>query len=266
MRISTNFAGRYFLALVLIISGMSAVFSPGCATTPETAAEIDTGAAQKKYREALQYQSLNMRVEMIASLKEAVRLDPNQPTYRLQLGKAYFLNGEFEPAERELLQTIEINDQYHDAYKLLGRLYMAQGKWSQAITYFNKILQQPGTVRPIHVYNWLALSYYKSGQFDQAEVHWLKALDIQENAGVRLNLALAYRDRERFEQAIASLKKAIALNPKFVQANYEIALLYIKKNKMNEAIKHFEQVTKTAPQSKWAESSREYLGLIRSGN
>ena len=54
---------------------------------------------------------------------------------------------------------------------------------------------------------------------------WKKALDIKDNAAIRLNLALAYRDESKFDLAKASLEKAVKLKPRFSKTNFELAQL-----------------------------------------
>ena len=54
---------------------------------------------------------------------------------------------------------------------------------------------------------------------------WEKALDIKDNAAIRLNLALAYRDESKFDLVKASLEKAVKLKPRFSKTNFELAQL-----------------------------------------
>jgi Tfp pilus assembly protein PilF len=75
---------------------------------------------------------------------------------------------------------------------------------------------------------------------------------------------LAHVDQEKFGLAIESLGKAIALQPKFPQAHYEIALLYLKNKNLKDAKRHFKSVVIMEPNGKRANSSREYLSLINS--
>jgi hypothetical protein len=67
-----------------------------------------------------------------------------------------------------------------------------------------------------------------------------KALDIKENAAIRLNLALAYRDGSKFD----------------------LAQLYIKENKKQTVKEHFKNVILYSPGSEFAKQSKEYLKII----
>ena len=54
---------------------------------------------------------------------------------------------------------------------------------------------------------------------------WEKTLDIKDNAAIRLNLVLAYRDGSKFDLAKASLEKAVKLKPRFSKTNFDLAQL-----------------------------------------
>lgn len=230
----------------------------GCASDKA----YEKSQAQKKIQEGLEYGSINDPKAMIASIREAVELEPENEQYRVHLGMAYFRTGDLANAEKEYQQALEINKDSKDAYRQLGRLYMQSGDWGNAIINLEEDLKRPGTVQPHRVYNWLALSYYSQGSFVQAERQWLKALELKDNAAIRLNLALAYKDQERFDQAMASLEKAVVLNPKFPQAHYEMSQLFILNKEMNQAVRHFKKVIRFAPRSEWARLSQKYLDLI----
>jgi tetratricopeptide (TPR) repeat protein len=245
--------------LSLLVSLLFLGYLGGCASDPAT----DTSKAQVKFQEGLEQGSLNDQKGMIASFKEAVELNPKKELFRLHLGMAYFLAGDLVNAEKEFSQTLEINKESKDAYRQLGRLYMRKGEWDRAVENFKEDLSRPGTPQPHRVYNWLALSYYNQGKFDDAEREWKKALELKDNAGIRLNLALAYKDQERFDQALQSLQKAVVLNPEFPQAHYEISQLFILKKQMPQAVEHFKKVIRLAPRSEWARISRKYLELIQ---
>ncbi|MFQ5450414.1 MAG: tetratricopeptide repeat protein [Nitrospinaceae bacterium] len=255
---------RIWIRQVFLIAalGLAGAVLQGCATEEKSVIEKNSSPGQKKFQEGLEYGSINKRKEMIASFQEAVSLDPQNANYHLHLGTSYFLDGDLDKAEKELKKTLEINPDSKDAYRQIGRLYMQKGDWTQAAKNFKEDLKRPGTPLPHRVYNWLALSYYNLGKFPDAEREWLEAIKLKDNAAIRLNLALAYMDHEHFGKALDSLKIAVSLNPKFPQAHYEMAQLFIKDKKMDLAIEHLKQVIKLAPGSQWAQLSRKYLDLI----
>jgi tetratricopeptide (TPR) repeat protein len=252
-------------APVIFILGVF-LFS-GCATTNVVATPVEKNElAKKKYREALQFGSLNQRTKMMKALKESIELNPKDAHSHFLLGRGYLLARDIDKAESELLKSFDLNNKLRDTPRLLAQIYIQKQDWNKAIHYFNKDLSLPGTQKPQQVYNWLALSYYNLGDRDQAEMEWKKALDIKDNAAIRVNLALAYRDGSKFGLAKDSLEKAIKLRPRFSQAHFELAELFLRENNNQKAKEHFKNAILYSPNSKFAKQSKEYLMKISQKN
>jgi tetratricopeptide (TPR) repeat protein len=221
--------------------------------------------AQEKYREALKFRNLKMKDEMHASFKEALRLNPEEPLYHFELAKAYTEEGRMEEAEAEYKTTLELNQNFLEAYRFLGRLYVHQERWKDAIGTLESLMKKSGVTNPQQVQNWLAICYYKIGDVNMAEKTWRESLSIKEDSTVRQNLARAYMANDQDELAIESLLIAVELDPNLAKAHYDLAQLYLKGNKKELAMKHFDKVIELEPLSKYAKNSKEYLRLIKSG-
>lgn len=220
--------------------------------------------AQKKFTEAIRLASLkNSRAEMYNALIEAIKLDPLESRYHWEIAKSYFADGELEKAEKEFKQTIRLNDGFGEAYKELGRLYMRTGDLEKAVFYLKEGLRKPGISSPQNMHNWIAISYYGQNKFQEAESEWLEALRIKENENVLLNLALAYRDREFFDKATDSLKRAVRANPRFAPAHYHLALLFLKNKDFEQATKYFDQTVELDPNGEQGKSALEYLKMLK---
>ena len=245
-----------------VICLLTLVLSTGCATT-ELMPDDNKVLAKKKFREALQAGSLNQQDKMMALLKEALELNPAEPNFHFFLGRAYFTQGALGRAEQEFLKSIKLNNNLKDSYQQLGLIYMQQGHWKKAIQYFREDLKRSGTQQPLQVYNWVALCFYNLGKKNEAEIEWKKALEIKDDAGVRLNLALVYINQQRFDQAKEFLQKSLYLKPRFSQAHFELAQLYLKEEKKDQAVDHFQKVILYSPKGNLAKKSHEYINRIR---
>jgi len=239
----------------------------GCATSGFMDSQEDKNElAQKKFREALQFGSLNQKIKMQKALNEAIELNPNDENFHLYLGRIYLQDGNIDKAESAFVKCVQLNDRLKDAYQPLALIYMQKKDWKKAVQYFDKDLSISGTRNPQQVYNWLALSHYNLGEIELAEIAWKKALHIKDNAAIRLNLGLAYRDSSKFELAKDSLQKALKLKPGISQAHFELAELFIMENNKEKAKEHFKKAILFSKDNKYAKQSKEYLDKISQEN
>ena len=83
----------------------------GCATTDLVDSPPEKNElAQKKFREALQFASLNQRSKMMKALKETIDLNPNNANSPFILRREYLINGDIDKDESEFLKSINLNN------------------------------------------------------------------------------------------------------------------------------------------------------------
>jgi tetratricopeptide (TPR) repeat protein len=162
-----------------------------------------------------------------------------------------------ELARKKFREAIELYPNNANYHFILGRVYQINGDIDTAKSEFLKSIQ---------LNNRLKDGYQQLAQIYMQNRDWKKALDIKDNAAIRLNLALAYRAGSKFGLAKASLEKAVKLRPRFSQANFELDQLYIKENKKQKAKEHFKNVVLYSPSSEFAKQSKEYLKNIGQKN
>jgi len=216
--------------------------------------------AQQKYESA---QSPGYsKEEKRKKIMEAIRISPKEPLYRVGLGDVYFKDEKLDKAEKMYLSAIKVDPAYNVAYRMLGRLYMQKGQWNDATIYLRKTLNQPNVINPVQIYNWLGYSEYRKGDLPKAEKAWLRALDINDNDKVRLNLALIYKEGNRLDLAQATLIKALEMNPKLPSAHFALAEIYYQRHKFRKAKEHFNEVIQLEPLSQQAKISQEILNKL----
>ena len=245
----------WFLPAVLV---GTLLLSGGCATTVDPSEK--KLLAQQKYDDAKN--PANSNKEKYTKLMEAIRMAPKEPLYRVGLGDEYFKDEKFDKAEKAYLSAIKIDPEYMIAYRMLGRLNMQKGQWDKATINLQRALDQPNVINPIQLYNWLAYSEYRKGDLTKAEKAWLRALDINDNDRIRLNLALVYKEANRLDLAQASLLKALEINPKLPSAHFALAEIYYKRNKFRKAKRHFSEVIHLEPLSEHARASQKILNKL----
>ncbi len=160
--------------------------------------------------------------EAVSSYRNALKYDPGNAGYWYELGKIYFLNKQYPQAVEALQTCVKLDpknplafrliggsyfnmrddkkafDAYLAAQKLkpdaaeyhywLGRTLTNQGKDTLAIGYYESAVKLDGT-KPLYQKD-LGISYYQVGRFDEAEASLQRALAADNrNANAAFNLS-----------------------------------------------------------------------------
>ena len=102
-------------------------------------------------------------------LEEAVRTKPT-PEAHHALGKVYLAQGKFDDAIREFEQSLSGNKNQAQIYNDLGVAWLQKGDVNRSIDSFNKALQLDGNSLEA-LFN-RALAYEKQSRFDEAKADW----------------------------------------------------------------------------------------------
>jgi len=145
--------------------------------------------------------------------KRAVKDSPHSAFGRKNLGAMYYLDDEFDLAEKEFQKSAELNPEETIVHNNLGLIQMAAGKFAEAEEEFKKEI----AINPAYdnVYYNYGLLRYKEGKPDEAKELWQKAVNL--NPG----LARAWQaliglatERKNQEEAQMYLKKAESIGLK----------------------------------------------------
>jgi tetratricopeptide (TPR) repeat protein len=219
-----------------------------------------------KYEEALN--SFNKALEG----SKTVRSDPLLVDVYTNLGKLYLLKGDFNAAEAELKKVLEIDPSVAEVHNNLGLVYAQKGLRSQEIAEFKLAIALNPSL--IEAYNNLAVSYWLEKKSNLAIETLEKAIEVNPDYPKSyLILAKIFEDLGNFQKvlelrekalslspsdandyfnlgtlygkmgdikALDYFKKAIAIDPKFAAAHYNLAVTYanLKPPQMELAAKH----------------------------
>ena len=153
--------------------------------------------------------------------------------------------GKFAEAEQKAKQAIELSPQEGVAYYAAAITYAAQGKTEQAVTAAEKAAtlnsEKFGDLVPKVRIESLRSEAYKAtekSEFAAALSIYEKILSIAPNdASVHFDIALAYGNQKKYDEALKSIDKAIGLDPQkaqFQEMKIRLQDLYLKS--MDEAL------------------------------
>ncbi len=178
--------------------------------------------------------------------------------------------------------TNEKSKKASEAYRRLGEAYLQQGSIALAVKEFKKAEAKYADDHLLHYDLGLVYSYKK--QYDQAIVHFKRALDLKPDYGEAINsLGNAYAGKEDWDQAIFYYKKvvgdilygtphygysglgnayyfkgdlqlsekyyleALKAKPNFTRALQGLAHTYISMGRIPEAVEKLEKAVRKAP-------------------
>jgi tetratricopeptide (TPR) repeat protein len=150
--------------------------------------------------------------------------------------------------------------QHYRGYANLGISYLHGGAYGPAIEAFEKALSlSPPYPTEIHVN--VGLAHLKQGQFQAARKSLNRALSINSNNFVALDLLGTVSRREKdYQGAVKWYKRALEVNPDFATSYYNLATLSKERGETDEALKALQRVIDLRPMSASAHST---LGLIQ---
>jgi hypothetical protein len=105
------------------------------------------------------------------------------------------------------------------------------------------------------VENYFGTSLGESGKYDEAAMHFQKALQIRpetliSDADILSNLGLLLMREGKLAEAMEPLNEALRLNPNNAIVHYDLGMVLLKLGKTQESIPHFSAATRLKPD--WA--------------
>ncbi len=140
----------------------------------KNAIKINDKLAPIHFHLAILYEEITMIDKAIEEYQTASRLDPKFAKAYYNLGVVYLRQRQLDDAFELFKKTVEADPKYGQAYVNMGAVKMYQKTPDEAIPYFEKSL----------------------------------ALKLPNRGGVLVNIAVAYRDTKKYEEALVYAKKA----------------------------------------------------------
>jgi tetratricopeptide (TPR) repeat protein len=166
--------------------------------------------------------------EAVAAYENAIRLDPGNWRYELNLGLAFKRMDRSEEALAAFRKAAELNPESFSANKEAGEALAKAGRWDEARPFYEKAV----AVNP-----------------DDPDAHY--------------NLGLCLSTLGEPEGALAQFRKAVEVKPDYAEAYYEIGTLLIGQNKVPEAVVSLEKFLTLAPDHPKAGVAKQLLQALK---
>jgi tetratricopeptide (TPR) repeat protein len=151
-------------------------------------------------------------VEAINAFQRALMKYPQFGNALVNLGYAYYLNGNIRDAIRVLEISKKISPDDTLPYLYLAEIYKKQGEFEKAEKEFRVVLEKENY--PFDVHRSLIDIYEKKGMYDKAIEEYKKAISINPlNSWAYNGLGICYVHTKNYDLAEESFKRAFELDP-----------------------------------------------------
>jgi tetratricopeptide (TPR) repeat protein len=185
------------------------------------------------------YLGLRQFADARKQLSAAVQLSPNDPAAHLNLGLCYAAERKLREAEAGFETALKLNPRSTEALALLASLWSAAGQQAKVLERVNQYLASfPDDPRG---YALLGAAHLRARRPDLARTAFEQAVRLNPaDAQNHLRLGQTCRALGDTGGAIASLEKAVAVEPKSAMMQAVLGDLYWSKGRVDLARKRYE--------------------------
>jgi tetratricopeptide (TPR) repeat protein len=173
-------------------------------------------------------------------LKDSVAMRPNDYLARFHLGMLYYTSSRFSAAETELRETVKLTPEFAKGYDALGLTLEELGKDEAALGAYRRAIELSGKQKLKD-----ASPYLNLGKFLLAKNRYEESLPLLEKAitldpgsaeaAFQLGKTLSKFGRE--SAAIRALQQAIQNNPDYAEPHYLLSRIYLNQGREEEAVR-----------------------------
>ena len=182
--------------------------------------------------------------------KEVLQASPKNEQALVLLGRIAYRKGDFKTAREYLEQAVAEKTSFDVGY-LLGLTYIKLGDYKRVRLLFDDMLTGLGDSAQIHIYFGRAYAEGDTEQLDSAIQEFKKAIAKDPKLlQAHYFMALAYLNRDgqsSFAPAAVELKAELALNPQDSRSHYLLGYISMKQHQLAEAETELQQAAKLDP-------------------
>jgi tetratricopeptide (TPR) repeat protein len=194
------------------------------------AIEADPQFVAAQYALGVVHQNLGNRWKAAAQFRASAQLDPTYAEPYKALGDLYLTAPRrlFEEAIKAYAKAIELRPFFAEAHVGLGDALAAKGDVDPAVAAYQKGLEFNPMNSKVHVS--LGKIYYsEKGLYYESVTAYKKAIELDPTfLDARMGLAEVYEDKGLYKEAIEEYRKVVDADAKNTGALYNLALVYEK--------------------------------------
>jgi tetratricopeptide (TPR) repeat protein len=191
----------------------------------------------------------------VANLAAIVKKQPKSVGARVKLAEALVANDQLDDAIAQLQAVLKLDEENSSALVDLGLIAMqrqewktAEGYWTRLIDNLSKNEMSKQDQRLADVYYYLGTCYVETERYEDAVANLKKSISIKRDSSpVHYMLSVAYGKLDIPAMQKQELMTVTAFDPRAAQANYDLGLLALKDGDKPSAAEFFRIAADNAP-------------------
>ena len=179
--------------------------------------------------------------------RKANQLHPNMSGAFIDIGYVYAQQGQFDQAEKHLLQAATLVEDHFDLYWALAYLYEQMEDWPKVISNYEKCLVLRPTQKDSILYN---LGFYaeKAEDYSKAITNFQEAYALNSDYYVFQDALTQLLEKHGSSaELLEHLEKRISLHPENPLIVNDLGVFYSRKKDQKSAIPYFEKAIQLDP-------------------
>jgi tetratricopeptide (TPR) repeat protein len=158
------------------------------------------------------------------------------------IGMCHQAKKDFNSAIEAYLKSTSADMRFLKSWVNLGHCYLQLGNYERALSAFQQL--------PASAESFCCIGnvHFKMNNYEEAVAHYLRSLELKEDAGVYNNLGCSLRELGLLQDALYAFNDSLALEPR-ADAAQNLLALYIEVNKLEEAQALFRSASKLIPKN-----------------
>lgn len=211
----------------------------------EKAMERDPGSIFLKKELAVLYLQQEENEKALQVVEEILKQEPHSEDALILAATIKKTLGQDDEAEQMYEKVLKNNPRRQNVYKLLGKIYLNEGDLENALRIFKQMTQVFPDDYIGHYY--VGKIHLMRKETADAEAEFQKTLDLAPSLiEPRLDLIQIYQAAGQEKKVISLYKEILAQYPGNAAVEIELALLYLKDDKVEKANEMFRQLGERA--------------------
>ena len=215
----------------------------------EKAAEIDPNYAEAWYQAGFCYGMLGRHNEALKASRNAARLRPNWSETFVNIGASSFALGQFKEAVEAYRTATKLDESNAETQYALG---LSLGKLNRTdeeiLAYKRAVAVKPDHANAIEK---LGAAYFKQKRYAEAAQSFEQLKTYKPDAKTYNYLGESYLETGKTQDSLDAFNNAVAYNPDFDQARYNLGRAYLKLGDRDSASVQYEILKNS--KSDWAD-------------